>query len=176
MARYESLSPIDSPAITWKIDGFLPGYSVVPGLPDALHLRQCDFCNGQGNAAIAIRDEASRHKPQVDWTRSQDWTDFRIWVELAEPGIHIQLQSAPPDERSLDSRPAFSVLEADGAMTVHCPPCSHNIFWSMLLRIVSAAARLQPTRRSFTSCSAKEPFAPRGAVTAKKSALSTSFK
>ncbi len=53
---------------------------------------------------------------------------------------------------------------------------AHRILSSMLLRFVSAAARLHPMRRSLTPCNAKAPSVPRGAVTAKKSARLTSFK
>jgi hypothetical protein len=49
----------------------------------------------------------------------------------------------------------------------------YSILLSILLAVVSAAARLQPMRRSFTSCKEKAPSLPRGAVTAKKSARST---
>src|ERR1035437_9345115 len=52
--------------------------------------------------------------------------------------------------------------------------CSvYNILSSTLASVVSAAALLQPMRRSFTPCNAKAPSVPRGAVTAKKSARST---
>ena len=52
----------------------------------------------------------------------------------------------------------------------------YKIMPSAVARVLSAAARLQPMRRSLTPCKAKAPCGPRGAVMAKKSARSTSVR
>ena len=92
-------------------------------------------------------------------------------------------KSFRPPEAQSSLAPRFSVGKEveperalEGRRNPDEPIAFHNTFSSILAHAPSAAARLQPIRRSFTSCKTKAPSALRGAVTAKKSARSTACK
>jgi hypothetical protein len=68
-----------------------------------------------------------------------------------------------------NSRKALWALATEGLATAE----SYSVFASTLSSTLSAAARLQPMRRSFTSFSRMAPPDTRGPVIAKRSARST---
>jgi hypothetical protein len=129
---------------------------------------------GRGAARISSRGPALEMQ-EYGKSLHPDFSWHRLCWSTAKPGILIKNPLRGVTGLPRQATPTDAGSPAMGGKQ-RCCNRTYRVLLSALLRIVSAAARLHPMRRSFTLCKAKAPSVPRGAVTAKKSARSTSFR